>query len=376
MRITVPIGTRPEVIKLAGVIEALRGAGHELRCVATGQHTDPRMAGDLFAELGCRPDASWELSGDEGERVGQLLSLAFAEMATSPPDAVMVLGDTYTAPLVAFAARRYGVGVIHLEAGLRSFNGRSMEETHRKMMSSLATIHLPPTELAAAFLMADGVPGERMRVVGNPVIDAIVRTGVARLPVADRRGVLLTAHRATNVDDRERLEELVRMACELGTHAGPVTFPLHPRTRARLKAARLLRTLSRASGVHLVPPMPYHNLLEALAASRIVVTDSGGLQEEASHFGVPVAVLRASTPRWETVVTGSTVLTGLDTGRVLDAVRSLADPDELERLAALPCPYGDGRTAERVVEALRDPEILRLLPPSEPELLVRLPEAV
>ena len=122
--------------------------------------------------------------------------------------------------------------------------------------------------------------------------------------------------------------------------------------------------------------MPYHNLLEALAASRIVVTDSGGLQEEASHFGVPVAVLRASTPRWETVVTGSTVLTGLDTGRVLDAVRSLADPDELERLAALPCPYGDGRTAERVVEALRDPEILRLLPPSEPELLVRLPEAV
>ena len=139
LTITVAVGTRPEVIKLAPVVAALRAAGHHVRCVATGQHSDPLLYADLFTELGCAPDAAWLLEGTEGERVGQLLTHAYADLDAHRPDVVLVLGDTYTAPLVALAARRAGGGVVHLEAGLRSFNERSMEESNRRMVAALAS---------------------------------------------------------------------------------------------------------------------------------------------------------------------------------------------------------------------------------------------
>jgi len=375
MRISVPMGTRPEVVKLAGVVRALRNAGHEVRCIATGQHTDPKMAGRFFEDLGCPPDAVWELSGTEGHRVGMLLELAFDELDRNPPDALLVLGDTYTAPLTAVAARRLGVGVVHLEAGLRSFNERSMEESNRRMMVALATVHLAPTQAAATMLANEGVSESRIRVVGNPVIDALVASGVERVPVRARRGVLLTAHRATNVDDPERLTELVSLVRELGKEFRPVTFPAHPRTRSRLEEAGLLDSVAAAEGVNLLEPVAYHELLRALAGSRVVVTDSGGLQEEASFFGVPGVVLRATTPRWESVVDGGVVLTGLNAGRAMAAVREVSRESEQQRIAALPCPYGRGDTAKRVAEALRDPAILRILTPAEPALAADVPDA-
>jgi UDP-N-acetylglucosamine 2-epimerase (non-hydrolysing) len=366
VRITVPIGTRPEVIKLALVVHALRDAGHEVRCIATGQHTDPRMAGHLFEAMGCPPDATWDLSGSEGQRVGTLLGLAFDELERYRPDAVLVLGDTYTAPLTAMAARRHGVGVIHLEAGLRSFNERSMEELNRRMMADLATVHLAPTEMAASFLSAEGVSPDRIRVVGNPVIDALAASGVSRIPVEDRRGVLITAHRATNVDDPVRLAELVTLVRQLGQELGPVVFPVHPRTQVRLEDAGLLAVIASAPGVELMEPLPYEDLLVRLATSRLVVTDSGGLQEEASYFGVPAVVLRATTPRWESVESGAVRLTGLDAERAMSAARVFTSPEELRRVDALPCPYGSGDTAQRVVNALNQPELRAILSPAEP----------
>jgi UDP-N-acetylglucosamine 2-epimerase (non-hydrolysing) len=366
VRITVPIGTRPEVIKLALVVQALRDAGHEVRCIATGQHTDPRMAGHLFDAMGCPPDATWDLSGTEGQRVGTLLGLAFDELERYRPDALLVLGDTYTAPLTAMAARRYGVGVVHLEAGLRSFNERSMEELNRRVMADLATVHLAPTEMAASFLSAEGVAPERIRVVGNPVIDALAASGVARIPVADRRGVLITAHRATNVDDPVRLAELVTLVRQLGEESAPVVFPVHPRTQVRLEDAGLLAVIDSAPGVELLEPLPYEDLLVRLATSRLVVTDSGGLQEEASYFGVPAVVLRATTPRWESVESGAVRLTGLDAERAMAAARVFMSPAELRRVDALPCPYGSGDTSNRVVNALSQPEVLEILSPAEP----------
>jgi UDP-N-acetylglucosamine 2-epimerase (non-hydrolysing) len=370
VRITVPIGTRPEIIKLALVVRALRSAGHEVRCIATGQHTDPRMAGHLFEAMGCPPDATWELSGTEGERVATLLGLAFEELDRHRPDALLVLGDTYTAPLTAMAARRHSVGVIHLEAGLRSFNERSMEELNRRVMADLATVHLAPTEMAASFLSAEGVAPERIRVVGNPVIDALAESGVPRIPVEDRRGVLITAHRATNVDDPVRLAELVTLVRQLGDELGPVVFPVHPRTHARLEDAGLLSVVVASPGVDLLEPLPYEDLLVQLAASRLVVTDSGGLQEEASYFGVPAVVLRATTPRWESVESGAVRLTGLDAERAMAAARVFSTANELQRVNALACPYGSGDTASRVVNALNQPELLEILSPVEPGVAV------
>jgi UDP-N-acetylglucosamine 2-epimerase (non-hydrolysing) len=367
MRITVPIGSRPEAIKLAGVIAGLRGAGHEVRALATGQHVDPRLADDVFAELDLRIDTRWELPQSEGERVGALLAHAFAELDARRPDALLVLGDTYTAPLVAIAARRFGIGVVHLEAGLRSFNGRSTEEVNRRQMVALATVHLAPTELAAAFLRDEGVAPERIRVVGNPIIDALQASGVNRVPVARRNGVTFTAHRATNVDDPERLSTVVAILTSLGSAVGPVTFPVHPRTRARLTEHGLWDTLGASPDVLLREPLGYGAMLRQLAGSRLVVTDSGGLQEEASYFGVPAVVMRSSTPRWEGVVNGGAVLTGVDLDRVMSAARQLTSSASASRIATLPCPYGDGRTVSRVVTAFADAALLDLLVPREPD---------
>ncbi len=376
MRLTVPVGTRPEIVKLARVIAALRAAGHDVRCIATGQHTDVLLAADMFAELGCPPDVSWQLPQGESARVGALLAAAYDEFAQQQPHAVLVLGDTYTAPLLAMAARRHGVGVIHLEAGLRSFNERSVEETNRKMMVALATLHLAPTELAAGMLRDEGVDSERIHVVGNPVIDSIAATGIARVAVGDRAGVLFTAHRATNVDDPDRLAQLVAIVQRLGERFGPVTFPLHPRTRARLAAAGLLSVVATSPNVDLVEPMPYGALLSRLASARVVVTDSGGLQEEASWFGVPSVVLRATTPRWEGVLDGSAVLCGLGEVEVMHQVARLTTPDDQRRIAALACPYGDGHTAQRIVDLLADNTVMTLLEPREPSVGDPLPARV
>jgi UDP-N-acetylglucosamine 2-epimerase (non-hydrolysing) len=376
LRITVAVGTRPEVIKLAPVVAALRAAGHAVRAVATGQHSDPKLYADMFTELHCEPDAVWALTGDEGQRVGQLLTHAYADLAAYPADVALVLGDTYTAPLVALAARRAGVGVVHLEAGLRSFNERSMEESNRRMVAALASLHLAPTEMAADFLRREGVPEARIRVVGNPVLDAIVSTGVRRRVLAVRTGVLLTAHRATNVDDPARLAELAEVVRRLAPRPGGVLFPVHPRTRDRLAAADLWEGLAALPGARLVDPLPYAEMLGELAGCRLAVTDSGGLQEEASFLGVPVVVMRSTTPRWEGVLSGAAVLCGVDADLVLDAVERLDQPAELARVAALPCPYGDGNTAAAVVAALADDDLRDLLTPRDPELGAGLPFAL
>ncbi|MDX6254975.1 MAG: hypothetical protein QOJ11_1309 [Frankiales bacterium] len=366
LRLTIPIGTRPEVIKLAPVVHALRAAGHSVRCIATGQHYDARMYGDVFTGLGLAPDDVWTLNGSEGERLGQLLTCAFAELSAHPADAVMVLGDTYTAPLVSVAARRFGTGVIHLEAGLRSQNGLSVEEVNRKMMVGLATVHLAPTTMAAAFLTGEGVSPSIVRVVGNPVVDAVVAMGIPVRPLSDRRGVLLTAHRATNVDTPARLAELVTLVKDLAQLHGPVLFPMHPRTRDRLTTAGWLDDLAATDGLDIVEPLPYPSLLTALSTAAIAVTDSGGLQEEAAYFGVPAVVMRHSTPRWEGVAAGTAVLTGMSAERVLAAVAQLTTSSELARVAAVPCPYGDGTTGAQVVAALDDPALRLSLAPSEP----------
>ena len=180
--------------------------------------------------------------------------------------------------------------------------------------------------------------------------------------------MLVTAHRATNVDDPDRLRTLVDLVEDLGVAHGPVLFPLHPRTRARLEAAHLLPRLASIPGVRCTEPLPFSELLPALAASRVVVTDSGGLQEEASWFGVPTVIMRTTTPRWEGVELGAARLTGLDREQVRAAVAEFWPDATQRRVDALPCPYGDGRTAQRVATLLTDDVVRELLVPREPRL--------
>ena len=374
-RVLVPFGTRPEVIKLAPVVSALRDAGHDVVAVHTGQHTDAAMAEDVERALALRPDVRLDLPPGPG-RVGALFAGAARAVADQalpgrPLDLVLALGDTHTVPAYALAARGAGVPFAHLEAGLRSFNLRSVEEVNRRVAAAAAQLHLAPTARAAAFLAAEGVPAERVFVVGNPVIDTLREQAPPRVPLERRHGVLVTAHRASNVDDPARLARLVGLVGRLSAEVGPVTFPVHPRTAARLREHGLADRLADLPGVTTTDPLPYPGLLAALSAVRVVVTDSGGLQEEAAYFGVPVVVLRRSTPRWEGVEQGSTVLSGLtgdaEADRAAEAAARLVQAGELARIDALPCPYGDGTTGRQVAAILADPATDALLELVEPD---------
>ena len=377
MKILVPLGTRPEIIKLAPVVSALAERGVGVRTVATGQHHDPELTDAFFDGLGLRPDIRWDLPVADADRLGSILTRAVDEISSSRPDLVLVLGDTNTVPLFCLAARRATVPIAHLEAGMRSLNETSIEEVNRKVAAACCSLHFAPTDVAAGFLRAEGVAEERIRVVGNPVLDVLAGMGAERRPVAERRGMVVTAHRATNVDDPVRLRSLVDLVTGLAALAAPVVFPVHPRTRARLEAAGWFEELAAAPGVEVRPPIPYAEMVEAMSRSLVVVTDSGGLQEEASWLGLPAVVLRRSTPRWEGVRDGASVLVGMDVHAALDAAARFLDPAEQERVAAIACPYGDGHTARRVADILTDPATQELLVLAEPDFTGgRLPGGV
>jgi UDP-N-acetylglucosamine 2-epimerase (non-hydrolysing) len=368
--VLVPFGTRPEVVKLAPVVAALRAAGHEVTAVDTGQHTDPALSSQLQDVLGLTPTYRFTLPTEQPARTGALHADAAEALSRSRPDLVLALGDTNTVPAYALAARAAGVPFGHVEAGLRSLNQRSVEEVNRRVAGAIAQVHFAPTARSAAFLAAEGVAPERVFVVGNPVIDTLVQRGIAARPVDERNGVLVTAHRPTNVDDPARLGRLVDVVRGLADRIGPVTFPVHPRTARRLDETGLAARLEHP-GVTVTAPLDYDALLATLASARLAVTDSGGIQEEAAYLGVPVVVLRASTPRWEGVEAGTTTLAGLADDdaavRTLAAAAAHTTPEAQARAAALPCPYGDGTTGVRVAEILADERTDALLELAEPD---------
>jgi UDP-N-acetylglucosamine 2-epimerase (non-hydrolysing) len=368
--VLVPFGTRPEVVKLAPVVAALAAAGSRVTTVDTGQHTDPALAADLQAALGLIPTHRFALPVEAHARTGALHADAAAAVRRFAPDVVLALGDTNTVPAYGLAARAAGVPFAHLEAGLRSLNPRSVEEVNRRVAAAVAQLHFAPTARAAAFLVAEGVPDERVLVVGNPVVDTLVARRVRPVPVGEREGVLVTAHRPTNVDDPVRLKRLVAVLRALADEGGPVTFPVHPRTAARLADAGLTGELDHPR-IAVTAPLAYDDLLAVLARARLAVTDSGGIQEEAAYLGVPVVVLRGSTPRWEGVEAGTTTLASLAddsaAAAVLTAAVAHTSPAGQLRAAELPCPYGDGTAGARVAAVLADPATDRLLALDEPD---------
>jgi UDP-N-acetylglucosamine 2-epimerase (non-hydrolysing) len=245
-----------------------------------------------------------------------------------------------------------------------------VEEVNRRVAAAVAHLHFAPTDRAAAFLAAEGIARERVFVVGNPVVDTLVARGVARTPVPERTGVLVTAHRPTNVDDPVRLARLVAAVRCLAEQVGPVTFPLHPRTAGRLSDTGLRDALEHPD-IAVSGPVDYDALLGLLSSALLVVTDSGGIQEEAAYLGVPVVVLRSSTPRWEGVEAGTTSLVSLADGaateRLLAAAEEHTAPDGQHRAATLPCPYGDGTTGSRIADILADERTDELLALTEPD---------
>ncbi len=351
MRILTVVGNRPQFIKAAAVSGPLREA-HEELLVHTGQHYDEELSRIFFAELGlAAPDRELEIGGGTNtQQTARMLAALGPVLHELAPDATLVYGDTNSTLAGALAAAQARIPVIHVEAGMRSFDRTMPEELNRVLTDHMSDLLLCASDAAAANLRTESVAG-RVTVVGDVMVDVALRrqsaarsdeATPARFGLARGEYVLVTAHRAGNVDDVPRLNALFSLIAAL---PAPVVLPLHPRTRARLSDAGLLEQLQAIDGLRVLEPLGYVEFSALLSQARAVLTDSGGVQKEAYLAEVPCVTLRANTEWIETVASGWNTLVDLDAERALAA---LAAPRPREH----PQLYGDGHAAERCVQAI------------------------
>jgi UDP-N-acetylglucosamine 2-epimerase (non-hydrolysing)/UDP-GlcNAc3NAcA epimerase len=351
MNVLTVVGNRPQFIKAAAVSAPLRRVHHEL-LIHTGQHFDEELSGVFFSELGLpSPDRELGIArGSNTSQTARMLGALEPVINEASPDAVLIYGDTNSTLAGALAAAQARVPVAHVEAGMRSFDRTMPEELNRVLADHASALLLCSSEVAVSNLRREGVRGE-VELVGDVMVD--VALGVQpnareRADLVRDRGlepggyVLATAHRSGNVDNPERLGQLVELLLAV---PHPVLLPLHPRTHARLRSAGLFERLQRSQRLTITPPLGYLELTALLCNASAVLTDSGGLQKEAYLAGVPCITLRNSTEWIETVETGWNVLVDLDVEAALAAL-------ERQVPAERPHLYGDGHAAERVVDAL------------------------
>jgi UDP-N-acetylglucosamine 2-epimerase (non-hydrolysing) len=374
-RIAVVFGTRPEAIKMAPVILALRReASVDCRVCVTAQHR--QMLDQVMEVFGIRPDVDLDLMRADqslAEFSSRALSALDGYLAEDRPDLVLVQGDTTTVFCATLASFYRQIPVGHVEAGLRTWDLSAPwpEEANRVLTTRLAALHFAPTTWSRDNLKREGVPARRIRVTGNPVIDALklvlprAREECAEIPGLSlpeedgkgrRRLVLITGHRRESFGGG--FEQICRAIAELAKSHRDVDFvyPVHLNPKVREPVGRILGGAeggrSRLSNVHLLGPLSYLPFVALMARSDVVLTDSGGIQEEAPSLGKPVLVMRDTTERPEGVTAGTVKLVGTDRRRIVEEVsRLLEDERAYRRMAGARNPYGNGRSAEKIVTA-------------------------
>lgn len=325
MRVVTVVGARPQFVKAAPLALALRRGGHDELLVHTGQHYDAAMSDVFFADLGLRPpDVNLEVgSGPHGRQTGEILSRIELVLDDVSPDAVVVFGDTNSTLAGALAAAKLRLPVVHVEAGLRSFNRDMPEETNRVLTDHCSDLLLCPTPTAVANLEREGVV-DGVHLVGDVMHDAVLlfaaaaeagSTILADLGLAPRSYLLLTVHRAENTRTPDTLIRVLPPILDRGL---PVVFPVHPRTRPLVEAAAA--ALGRPAGLRAVDPVGYLDMLRLEGSAAAVATDSGGVQKEAAWLGVPCVTLREETEWVETVAAGWNVVAGTDPERIAAAL--------------------------------------------------------
>lgn len=356
--ISVVVGTRPEIIKMGPIVLELQKRDMEFDIVHTAQHYDMELSAVFFDDLGL-PAPTHTLgvgSGSQAEQTAEALRKLEGTFEETAPSVVLVEGDTNTVLAGALAAAKMGIDVGHVEAGLRSHDLRMPEEHNRRLTDHLSSLLFAPTETAKENLEKENVWG-RIWVTGNTVIDAcmtFMRTAEERSDILDRvrfdEFSLATAHRKENVDDLEVLSHLVEIFTECPV---PVVYPVHPRAVKMLKEFHLYEKLSESKNVQLLPPVGYLDFLLLMRECEFILTDSGGIQEEATSPNIrkKVFVLRISTERPEAVEAGYAEVVGTGSGDVLSAVGRYLE--KREALAG-PSPYGDGKSSEEIVSILRE----------------------
>jgi UDP-N-acetylglucosamine 2-epimerase (non-hydrolysing) len=356
--ISVVVGTRPEIIKMGPIVFELQRGAKEFEIIHTAQHYDKELSAIFFEELGLpAPDKTLDVgSGSQGQQTGEALVKLEGAFRESSPDLVLVEGDTNTVLAGALAATKMGTDVGHVEAGLRSHDLRMPEEHNRRLTDHLSKLLFAPTETAEENLRKENVWG-RIWITGNTVIDACMTfmdTASKKSNILDtiefETFSLVTAHRKENVDDPSVLSDFVSIFTQCPV---PVVYPIHPRTVKMLKGAGLYEKLSDSENVQLLPPVGYLDFLLLMRECEFIMTDSGGIQEEATSPNVrkKVFVLRASTERPEGVEAGFCEVVGTNPRDVLSSVSAYREKEELLKG---PSPYGDGAASKRIVQVLEE----------------------
>lgn len=361
MKIINVVGARPNFMKIAPIIEALNHHSDRFQqtLVHTGQHYDERMSKAFFDDLGMpRPDVDLEVgSASHAEQTARIM-MAFEPVCLDKrTDLVITVGDVNSTLACALTAKKLGIAVAHVEAGLRSRDMTMPEEINRICTDAIADLLFTTDRMADENLLQEGIPVERIHFVGNVMIDTLERHRAAaeKLPLIKELGLAprgfaaVTLHRPSNVDDKATLRGILETLREISQDL-PVVFPMHPRTRARVDAFGLSGLLDgQSGGIRAMEPLGYLEFLHLTMNARLVLTDSGGLQEETTVLGVPCLTLRPNTERPITCTQGTNQVVGNSKVRNLEAAQSvLNQPFPKSRVPE----KWDGRAAERIVEVL------------------------
>lgn len=356
--VCVVVGTRPGIIMMAPVIHELQGRGAAHFVMHTGQHYSPSMDSELFEDLRLEQPA-YHIQGvseraTHGGQTAMMIEGCEAALIERRPHLVLVIGDANTNLAGALAARKLRLGVGHIEAGERSFDWRMPEEHNRRMIDHISDLLFTTNEKGAMQLYREHVQGA-VHMTGNTIVDASLNHGklaAARSDALERYGVrpdsyvLMTSHREENVDHPERLLAILQGAGEVARELGmPVLFPVHPRTKKRIQQARLSELLEQAAGLRTIEALRYLDFMQLLIKAGLVLTDSGGVQQEAYIHRRPCVTLRNNTEWTETLANGGNRLAGAD-----DAGRIVACAKEAIALGNVTWRpiFGDGRAAERI----------------------------
>ena len=363
------VGARPNFMKVAPIVAAMKRRPETFHplVVHTGQHYDAAMSDSFFRDLELpQPDTHLGVgSASHAAQTAAVMQRFEPVVLAEKPDWVLVVGDVNSTLACALVCVKLGIRVAHVEAGLRSRDRTMPEEINRVLTDQIADLLLTPSPDADANLKAEGIPPERIRFVGNVMIDSLLqnleraRTSHIRseLGVIDSDYAVLTLHRPSNVDHRDTFARILA-ALETITQTLPVIFPVHPRTRKTIASLGLSERVAAMKKLRLIEPLGYLDFLSLYSSARLVLTDSGGIQEETTFLNIPCLTLRENTERPITVELGTNVIVGTDTARIVSAAAaalngSAAALNGSAKTARQP-PLWDGHASERILDALED----------------------
>jgi len=361
MKIGIVLGTRPEIIKMSSVIDEINKHDDECIIIHTGQHFDDEMSKQFFIDLKL-PLPKYNIGIGSNTAIKQI-SIIISELEKilidEEIDIVLVQGDTNAVLAGALAANKLKIPVGHVEAGLRSFDKDMPEENNRIIADNCSSLYFVPTKENAINLQNEGINHNLIHVTGNTIVDACKRNlkiAMEKSTVKDiikyEKYIALTLHRAENVDNPERLKNIVRSLIKIDYN---IVFPLHPHTKKSLKANGLYEKILTAPHIQITKPLGYLDFLYLLSKSSLVLTDSGGIQEESITLNIPCVTLRYNTERPETISAGGNILAGTEEKEIKYNIESILNNKEIyEKMANAKNPYGDGNSSNKIYSIIKD----------------------